>query len=233
MPNVLGGRTSGFGGSARAQAGRGASSTAGGGTPLNRKKSPGISISANGLGFTIDPGNPVLNSGKPHVVAPTPFSSSGPASKPTESGVNGKRPNNLKKFSSNPISPVVQAVNQDMQFNKMQKPGLDVAQTVLGLMPSGPLPMGLAFGAGRWMNKQVDEDALAHPENYKTIPGMPGGVESISGPKNANRALPGPAAKTTEASTDENIKKKKQPLPTLLGAPGAPLGTPTNPQIIS
>lgn len=140
--------------------------------------------------------------------------------KPTEGG-------------SKPASDVQKAVLQDQTWNNNNSNALDAAQTLLGMMPSN-LPMGAAFGLGRWMNKKVNEDAMMHPENYKTIPGMPGGVESISGPKNANRAIPGPSAKNTEASADEETKRKRQkPLPTLLGAPAQALGTFSNPVMIT
>jgi hypothetical protein len=138
----------------------------------------------------------------------------------------------LNAVNQKPLTDVQKAVIQDRIFNKQNETGLDIAQTILGALPTN-LPMGAAMKMGRKMNEMVDDDALAHPEKYDTIPGSIGGVRSVMGPLNANRALPGPSAKTTEASSDESARKKKQALPTLLGAPASPLGTLSNPQVIT
>lgn len=136
----------------------------------------------------------------------------------------GANPQHLTELGKN----LVEAARQ----RKLLSGPLDVAQTIMGLMPAPGL--GPALGLGRWMGRKVEEDALANPEKYRNIPGDPGGVMSVGpGPKNANRAdYPGhnsSPGNRTNGGPDDTINPKKKPLPTLLGAIAGPLGTPNNP----
>ncbi len=129
--------------------------------------------------------------------------------------------------NTKPLSDVEKAVLESRRQRRVQSTGLDVAQTIMGLAPAPGL--GAAFGLGRWMGKKAEDEAMSNPDRFTTIPGDPGAIRSVKGPLTSNRALPTPSAKSTQASTDEEIKRKKKQVQTVLGAGVAPLGTITNP----
>lgn len=122
----------------------------------------------------------------------------------------------------------------------LQKQGLDAAQTILGLMPAGPLPLGMGFGLGRWMGRKSEEVLSQNPEAMHSIPDDPGGMYgTVNGMAYSNRAeYPGHSLTSQpdrgaqdngtlgEDPYDARRKKKAASSQTLLGAnPVDTLGT--------
>jgi hypothetical protein len=192
-----------------------------------------------GAGGGFNRGAQRLENWQGNPVAPNKFER--PASKNTgKQGQSGSKGNvNTNQMAGNvygkpygDLTDVEKAVIESRRQRKQQGWGLDIAQTIMGAMPA---PVSGPFALGRMMGQAAEDEAMANPGRFTTIPGQPGGIKSTSGPLTSNRALPGNAAKTTEASTDESAKKKKfkTALPTLLGAPASPLGTANNPMMIT
>lgn len=136
-----------------------------------------------------------------------------------------------------PLTDVEKALLEARRQRALLGPGVDIASTILGAMPT-PVPFGMAFQAGNMMGKYAEDAAAANPNNFTGNPST-GEVKSKSGPLTSNRAqdLPSNKANMTNASADENDKeekrKKQRPLPTLLGASANPVGTMTNPVMIT
>lgn len=225
MPNVLGGRTSGFTGSAQRGKSKG-TGTVGGFADKRKENTP-----------TRNPFTGEAISSEQHSILNTrDFNRK--SGKSTQGG-SDPRPDTLLKKQAGvdqaPVSDVQKALIESSRQRKLQDPALDVAQTILGLMPSGLLPMGVGLGVGRWMGKKVEEDAMMNPGKYKTMPDVPGAVYSRGyGPDMSNRAdFPGHNSAPGNRTNSETVKKKKQQLPTLLGASANPLGTFSNPVMIT
>jgi len=214
MPNFSGGRKT-FGGSTGGTTGLGDKGSA-------RDKASKVAADVLSSLAKDYPDNPVLGNNF--------------KGKKTEGGAKPGEDNIAKAqtlVNTQPLTDVEKAVLEARRQRNQLAPGLDAAQTLMGLTPAPGL--GMAFGVGRWMGKQTEDDAAVNPGNYSTNPKDPGSLFSKSGPLQTNRAvdLPSNKANTTSASADENVKKKKQALPTLLGASANPLGTFSNPVMIT
>lgn len=134
-----------------------------------------------------------------------------------------------------PPNPIQEAVIESQRQRQIQKPGLDVAQTILGAMPSN-VPLGAALGLGRLMGEQSEKEALSRPGDFDTNPKDPGSVytkEKVGAAFSNRDRFPGHNPDPGNRTNSESLKKKKQQLPTLLGTSANPTGTFSNPVMIT
>ena len=210
MPNPLGGRKSGFGG-----------------VPGGSK--PGKSRSGSTGRSLFDLGNSKPMTAESMTFTGDNLKSLVSKSKKTEGGGDpraiDKQLQNQNLINSKPLTDVEKAVIEATRQREELALGVQLGAA------AAPSLIGPGLTLGNWMGKQTEKDALANPDKYTTNPKDPGSLFSKSGPLSTNRAVELPSQKRTEAS--ENLKKKKQQLPTLLGASANPLGTFSNPVMIT